>query len=81
MQSIKYFVRAIGDASKGMGVVTAAEAEQDINYNYLSQGYVVQNTSYLGSIRDTEGNDVGYRILHVLLKDEEPRPIKVKEAK
>lgn len=81
MQSVKYFLRAIGDASKGMGIVSSQDAENDLTYNYLSQGFVIQSTSFVGTIKDQEGNDAGYRVMHVLVKDEEPKKVTVREAK
>ena len=76
MQSVRYFLRAIGDTSKGAGIVTASQAEDDLNYNYLSQGFNLFSTQYVGAMKDGEGNEVAYRVLHVLVKDEE-----VKKAK
>lgn len=76
MQTVRYFVRAIGDKGQGMGIVSAKEAEDDLNYNYLSTGFEIQSTQYLGAMRDQQGNEVAYRLLHVLVKSEEPKKAK-----
>lgn len=81
MQEVKYFLRAIGTPSPTLGeaVVTAAEAEADLGYKYLSQGWTLNSTHYLGSVRDEKGNDAGYRVLHVLVREE--KKVTVKEPK
>lgn len=79
MQSVKYFLRSLGDTSKSNDVVSAQAAEDDLNYNYLSQGYEIDGSIHLGAIRDKEGNEIGYRIFHVLVKKD--APVKVKEPK
>jgi len=76
MQTVRYFVRAIGDKGQGMGIVSAKEAEDDLNYNYLSTGFAIQSTQYLGAMRDQQGNEVAYRLLHVLVKEEELKKAK-----
>ena len=76
MQSVKYFLRTFGDASKSEDVIPASKAEEDLNYNYLSQGYVIESSHYLGSLRDKEGNEIGYKIFHVLVKEEEAKKVK-----
>lgn len=76
MQSVRYFLRAIGDVTNldaaSQGVVTAQAAEDEIASKYLSQGYEIESTHFTGTIKDQKGNDVGYRILHVLVKPDQP---------
>lgn len=83
MQSVRYFLRAVGNASDpdaaAQGVVTAQAAEDEISAKYLSQGYEIESTHFTGTIKDQKGNDVGYRILHVLVKPDQP--VVVREAK
>lgn len=81
MQEVKYFLRAIGTPSPNgdNGVVSPDEAEADLGYKYLSQGWTLNSTHYLGSIRDDKGNDAGYRVLHVLVREE--KKVTVKEPK
>jgi hypothetical protein len=78
MQSVKYFLRTIGVPSKSMGIVSTEEAETELDYKYLSQGWKVQDTQYLGALRDEKGNDIGYRVFHVLVKEKPEVTVKDK---
>lgn len=83
MQEVKYFLRAIGDPKtdpQGFhGIVSAGDAETELGYKYLSGGWTINATHYLGAIRDDKGSEIGYRIFHVLVREKEP--VTVKEAK
>ena len=72
MQQVKYFLRAIGKPSPTVdeSVVTSSDAETDLAFNYLSQGWTIQSTHYVGGLRDAANNDIAYRILHVLVREE-----------
>lgn len=74
MQEVKYFLRAIGDVSKdptkALGIVSAADAESDLGYNYLSKGWKIQGTHYVGAIRDDKGNEFAYRLMHILVRED-----------
>lgn len=86
MQEVKYFLRAIGnpavDPQGTYGIVSAADAETELGYKYLSDGWTIESTSYLGAIRDDKGNEIGYRIFHVLVRGGvEVKQVKAKEPK
>lgn len=71
MQSIKFVVRQIGISHKGLGIESAEDAEQYIQYQYLSQGYRVQSTHYLGEVKGERAGDVlGYKVMLILVKDD-----------
>ena len=71
MQKVKYFLGTIGTPNPEQGVKSAEQVESDLGFKYLSDGWEVQSSHYLGAIRDQTGNDIGYRILHVLVKEED----------
>ncbi len=69
MQEIKLVMRQIGvpnglPAEQG-GIVLSAEAESHLEYNYLSNGYTLQATHYLGNAE----NGLGYKVLFVLVRE------------
>ena len=72
MQSVKNFMRAIGNPSPELGIVSVEQALDEMEYQYLSRGYKVQGSHYIGAIKDAQGSELGYRVLYVLVKDEEP---------
>ena len=71
MQSVKLFMRAVGDSAPG--VVPVSELEDELEYKYLSHGYEVFETHYLGEVRNDTGNILGYKVLFVLVGSGEPR--------
>ena len=71
MQSVKNFMRAIGSPNPNFGVVDVSSALEQMEYEYLANGYRIQASHYLGPVRDESNNEIGYRILYVLVKDEE----------
>ena len=79
MQSVKLFMRQIGVPNPSMGVVSAEEAESDLEFNYLSNGYKLFATHDLGSVRDASQNEVGYKLMFVVVKDEETPAVKAKK--
>lgn len=70
MQSLKIVMRAVGTPTTDGSVVSGSDAEEYIQYQYLSKGYTIQSTQYLGPVKSKEGTDEGYRLLFVLVKDE-----------
>lgn len=80
MQSVRFAMRTFGIPSPALGIISADEAAESIEYQYLSQGYKVSNSFFAGSVKDPLGNDQGYKVVLVLVKDEsEPEKVKVKE--
>lgn len=79
MQEAKYYLRAIGDVSKdptrSHGIVSAADAEADLGHNYLSNGWKIHSVHYVGAIRDEKGNEIAYRMYHVLTRDDHEVPV------
>jgi len=74
MQSVKLVMRQIGVPNPANEIVSSQELEEHIEFNYTSNGYGIQSTHYLGAVRDVSGNEVGYKILFVLVKNEEDLP-------
>lgn len=81
MQSVKTVMRQIGVPNPELGIVSSQELEDHLEYNYLASGYEVKDTHYLGAVIDGSGNQVGYKILFVLVKQEVLVPEKPKAAK
>lgn len=81
MQSVKTVMRQVGVPNPELGVVSSQELEDHLEYNYLANGYVVQDSHYLGAVRDGSNNEVGYKILFVLVKEEALVPSKAKIEK
>lgn len=83
MQEVKYFLRAIGDPAADpqgtYGISSPNDAETELGYKYLSDGWTIESTQYLGSIRDDKGSEIGYRIFHVLVREAEVKTAKVKD--
>lgn len=80
---VKYFLRAIGnpaaDPNGTHGIVSASDAETEIGYKYLSDGWKIESSHYLGAIRDDKNGEIGYRIFHVLVRDVEVKKVKAKD--
>ena len=79
MQEIKLVMRQIGvpngvPAEEG-GVVSSQDVEAHLEYNYLSNGYKVQASHYLGAAE----NGMGYKVLFVLVKESPDVPSVVPE--
>ena len=73
MQKVKYFLGTFGIENVNFGVKSAEQVEADLGFKYLSDGWAVESSHYLGAVRDQVGNDIGYKILHVLVKEEEAK--------
>ncbi len=71
MQKVKYFLGTVGSENPSLGVKSAEQVEADLGFKYLSDGWMVESSHYLGAIRDDVGNDIGYKIFHVLVKEED----------
>ncbi len=74
MQEVKLFVRFFGIPNPGMGVVSPEEAEDELEYKWLSQGFKVFSTHYMGEVNPS-GEVIGYKLLLVLVRDTEVAPI------
>lgn len=72
MQSVKYFLGTFGTPNPEFGVTSAQEVEDRLRSQYLSNGWSIQSTQYVGAMKDTTGAEIGYRILHVLVKEDQP---------
>lgn len=71
MQSVKLAVRNVGNPHGALGVVTAQQLEQDIEYNFTSKGYELKESHYLGAVPNPEGNGIqGYKFAFVFVKDD-----------
>lgn len=80
MQKVKIVLRVVGTPSAGLGVVSGEEAGKTIEEKYTSDGYVIQNSFYVGDVKDANGNVLGYKLMFVLVKDEELKATKAKNA-
>ena len=71
MQEIKLVMRQIGvpngTTAENGGVVSSQEVEAYLEYNYLSNGYKLQDSHYLG----LADSGAGYKMMFVLVKDVE----------
>ncbi len=81
MQSIKLVMRQVGKTNPELDIVSASEATDFIEYQYGSQGYVLSASHYLGEVKDGQGLVLGYKMMFVLTKDEEPKAAKESRAK
>ena len=81
MQSVKVAVRQIGIKNPGLNIYTTDEVSQEFEYNYGAVGYVLQNSHYLGEVKDAAGNIHGYKVMFVFTKTEEPEVVKAKASK
>jgi hypothetical protein len=78
MQSIKLVMRQIGVPNPETDIVSVQEVEYYLDTEFLANGYDVKNEHYLGSVKDASGNDVGYKVLFVLVKNETPEKAELK---
>jgi len=69
MQLIKHVLRIVGSAGAANGVVSAEEVERHLA-ELAKQGYELHSTLNYGTIRDQSNQDVGYRVMYILTKDE-----------
>lgn len=69
MQSVKLVLRTVGNPNPALGVVGSDEFSADVE-KYTQDGYVVQNSLYLGEVKDAMQNAQGYKVMIVLTKDE-----------
>ena len=76
MQSVKITMRQIGVPNPQMDIISSEEFENHIEFNFTTNGYEVQDTHYLGAVVDGSGNAVGYKVLFVMVKNEEEKPAK-----
>ena len=79
MQKVKYYLGTIGAVNPEQGIRSAEQVEADLGFKYLSDGWRIESSHYLGAIRDTTGNDIGYRIFHVLVQEEVVAEAKAKK--
>lgn len=70
-QKVKLFMRQIGVPDQTLGVVSAEDAEEELEYRYLSQGYrLLSAPSYLGDVRNSNNGVQGYRFAVWLAKED-----------
>jgi hypothetical protein len=67
-------MRAVGEPHVGLGIVPMDVFEEELEYKYLSQGYTVLATHYLGEVRNDTGGVMGYKVMLVLQKEDTPKP-------
>lgn len=72
MQSVKYFLGSFGIPNPEFGVEPSENIENKLRSQYLSQGWSILSTHFVGAMRDANGHEIGYRILHVLVKEDQP---------
>jgi hypothetical protein len=72
MQTIKLFMRAVGEPSAQLGIIPLDVFEEELEYKYLSQGFNILATHYLGEVKNEAGGAAGYKILLVLQKEDSP---------
>lgn len=70
MQKVKLFMRQVGAPDAALGVVSTEELETELEYKYMTQGYELFETHYLGEVRNEHGA-IGYKVLFVLVRGEE----------
>ena len=81
MQSVRNFMRTIGVPNPELGIISAQEAEEQLEYALLAGDYKLHTALTLGAVRDKSNEEVGYKVLYVLVKDEEPAPAEEPKAK
>lgn len=68
MLSVKVAVRQIGIPNAGADIFSPEQVEQDFAYKYSD--YVLQNTHYLGEVKDSHNVVLGYKVMFVFVKNE-----------
>ena len=81
MQSLRLVVRQIGEPSPAQDVFSAQQVAEYIEYNYLSDGYRMQETHYLGEVKDPKGNLMGWKVMFVLVRDADTDSVSQKKEK
>ena len=76
MQSIKIVVRQIGIPNVSADIYSAEDTSEYIQYQYGAKGYELKDSHYLGEVKGAEGSTVGYKVMFVLVKDEEVKKVK-----
>ncbi len=66
MQSVKIVMREIG-LPDGKDIFSSQEVSDYLDFQYLSRGYRIQETHYLGTANPEA---TGYKLLFILVKDE-----------
>jgi|SRR5690348_7357550 len=81
-QQTKTFIATIGPASTPDGTMTPAEFDSTLYQKYLSVGYTVLISHYVGEHKGEDGRIQGVRILVILVRDyEDKKPAKEPEKK
>jgi hypothetical protein len=73
MQKVRLFVRQVGVPDQSLGVISAEDFNVELEYQYLSQGYTVIDSHYLGEVKNSNGANQGYRFALLLSRDEGDR--------
>jgi len=66
-------MRAVGAPNAALGIVPMDTFEEELEYKYLSQGFNVLATHYLGEVRSDSGGALGYKVMLVLQKEDAPK--------
>lgn len=69
MQSVKVYVRQVGLQNKELDIVSAEDLSLEIEYKYTSVGYVLQSSSWLGEVKNGNGDTLGYKVGFVFVKE------------
>jgi hypothetical protein len=77
MQKVRLFLRQVGVPDPNLSVISADDFNVELEYQYLSQGYVVADSHYLGEVKNSSGSNQGYRFALILVKDEGDRVVAV----
>ena len=77
MQKVKLFMRQVGNPDPALGVISVGDLEDELE-KYTSQGFALFETHYLGEVR-TDHGAVGFKVLFVLVKDEETAEVAPKK--
>lgn len=72
-QQTKTFIATIGPASTPDGTMTPAEFDSTLYQKYLSVGYTVLISHYVGEHKGEDGRIQGVRILVILVRDYEDK--------
>jgi hypothetical protein len=73
MQKVRLFVRQVGIPDPSLDVISTDDFNQELEYQYLSQGYRVFDTAAMGDVRNSNNGVQGYRFGLWLVKDEGDR--------
>lgn len=70
MQSVKIALRTVGVPSPALGIESGEMVSESLTEEYVAQGYVIQNSFFVGDIKDPQGNVLGYKLMFVFVRNE-----------